>query len=583
MAGAVQCSPALEDQLAAISDTTQYEKFIMENQPCELAFVAVQRLAAPFLQAGDWQAAADVFSTYRGAFPGMDSRFGEIIDLLNAPAENVKKRRLGPGVNSKLDEFRPIISADGSTLLFSRNRGPVGGGEDVYRARREGEYWYRAKNVGPPISTDFHEMPLAVSADNRTLLLYGNYEGGPGRGDIYYAEFNGKCWTIPEPLPEPVNSVFFDSDGMLAADGRAILFISERPGGVGEFHPKDDLFHGSYAGNTDIYVYVENDNGTHEAINLGPVINTPYAEYSPFLHPDGKTLYFSSDGHPGLGGLDVFKSTRLSDSWTDWSKPVNLGKEINTALNDWGYQINTAGDRAYFAAKAMGERRLSSDIFSVKLPPRVRPQPVVLVYGKVTDPAGAPLEAQIKWNNLSENKEAGQLRSNPADGTYNITLPGGHMFSYYADKEGFVGSSEHIDLTGITGYSEQNVDIVLHPVATLAEEKVAVRLNSIFFDFDRYELRPESFMELDRWVKFLADNPSLQVQIHGHTDSMGTEIYNRVLSENRAQAVVTYLIGKGVDRQRIKARGFGESRPVAGNDTPEGRQRNRRVEIVFGR
>lgn len=577
-----QCDPDLEDGLAAAITADQLEVFVAAYSPCELAFVAVQRLAAPFIREADWQGAAAVFSSHRDRFPEMDGRFQDILDLLTTPPEKVVKTRLGPGVNTRLDEFRPIISSNDSTLLFSRNRGPVAGGEDVYRSRREGEYWYKAKNVGPPISTDSHEMPLAVSADNRTLLLYGNYEGGLGRGDIYYAEFNGKCWSVPTPLPEPVNSDYFDSDAMIAADGRTIFFVSERPGNIGRFHPKDELFHGGYGGNTDIYVYVDNGGGSLTAVNLGPVINTPYSEYSPFFHPDGKTLYFSSDGHPGLGGLDVFKSTRMGDSWTEWSTPVNLGKEINTVFNDWGYQISTAGDRAYFAAKAMGVRSINSDIFSVKLPPRVQPNPVVLVYGKVSDPDGTPLDAEIKWNNLSENREAGRLRSNPADGTYNITLPGGSIYGYYAEMDGFIGSSENIDLSGIADYSEKNVDIILYPVKTLQEDKVRVRLNNIFFDFDRYELRPESFLELDRWVKLLADNPDMEVRIHGHADSTGPELYNKVLSENRAQAVVIYLTDKGISRQRIKARGFGENRPVATNETEEGRQENRRVEIVFG-
>jgi hypothetical protein len=327
-----------------------FEQFIADNSPCELAFVAVQRLAAKHVNDENWKAAAGIYKKFKGNFPGMSARFNKIINLLEAPEEYLEKSRLGSGVNSRGAEFRPIISADGQTLYFTRNRGEEAGGEDIYYSTMHRRTWQKADNVGPPISTPDHEMMLDISSDSSKMTLMGNYPGSFGRGDIFYAERGKKCWSEIKHYPAPINTEYFDSDAMLPADGRTLLFVSDRPGNVGAYKPKEMLFHGSYAGNTDIYVYVETGEGEGELTNLGPAINTPYAEYSPYLHPDGKTLYFSSSGHYGLGGLDVFVATRQSESsWTKWSKPVNLGKQINGPYNDWGFQVTTEGDLAYYA------------------------------------------------------------------------------------------------------------------------------------------------------------------------------------------------------------------------------------------
>jgi outer membrane protein OmpA-like peptidoglycan-associated protein len=345
-------------------------------------------------------------------------------------------------------------------------------------------------------------------------------------------------------------------------------------------------------------------------INLGEVINTPYAEYSPFLHPDGKTLYFSSDGHPGLGGLDVFKSTRLSsDSWTEWSEPVNLGKEINTPDNDWGYQFPAAGDRAYFAVANRPGGYGGSDIYSIGLPTVAKPATVITIYGTVTDPDGNFLAADIRWNDIDAGKEVGEATSDPQTGEFVINLPGGGRYSYYAEKAGYMGESEHVDLTEDLGYREYAIDIVLYPIPQqpAAPEPVAeepppavmpaepapvitpepepepevvavIRMNNIFFDFDQATLRRESRLELDRWVRLLKENPALSLEVAGYADSIGTEAYNQKLSERRAQAVCDYLGQQGIDPGRLVAKGFGELQPAASNDTAEGRQRNRRVE-----
>ncbi|KPJ98389.1 MAG: hypothetical protein AMJ60_08400 [Desulfobacterales bacterium SG8_35] len=571
-----------------------FEQFIADNSPCELAFIAVQRLAAAHINDKDWESAAATYQKYKAVFPGMAERFDKIISLLAAPEENLEKSRLGSGVNTRGSEFRPIISADNKTLYFTRNRGEDAGGEDIYYTTRQRRTWQTADNVGPPISTPSHEMMLGISADNNKMTLMGNYPGSFGRGDIFYAEKGKQCWSAIKHYPAPVNSEHFDSDAMLPADGRSILFVSDRPGGTAPFKPKETLYHGSYAGNTDIYVYVETPAGEGRLINLGPTINTPHAEYSPFLHPDGKTLYFSSSGHYGLGGLDVFVATRKSESsWTEWSEPVNLGKEINGPYNDWGFQITTAGDLAYYATAekksacwegdivSSGTGCGPSDIFTTELPTAARPEAVVAVSGMVMDPDKKPLEAAIVWNDLTLNKSAGIAKSDPDSGEYVIVLPAGHKYGYSAEKEGYMGASASLDFTDIKTYTEYRHDIVLYPLGTLVKEQITLKMDNIFFDFDKSSLRPESYLELKRWVEVFKKHPDLKAEIHGHTCWIGTEEYNRQLSERRATAVVKYLVSQGVARSRLAMKGFGETRPAADNNTEKGRELNRRVEVLF--
>jgi len=594
LAVAAQTCEEREILLQQAVTVQDFEQFISENSPCELAFVAVQRLAASYVNDRNWEAAAGVYKKYKANFPTMAERFDKIVSLLEAPEEGLKKTRLDSGVNSRGSEFRPIISADSKTLYFTRNRGEEAGREDIYFSSKSRRRWQTADNVGPPITTPSYEMILGISADNNKMTLMGNYPGSFGRGDIFYAEKGKKCWSEVKHYPAPINSEHFDSDAMLPADGRTMLFVSDRPGNIGPFRQKETLYHGSYAGNTDIYVYTEAPNGEGQLINLGDIINTPNAEYSPFLHPDGKTLYFSSAGHYGLGGLDVFVATRQSDtSWTEWSEPINLGKEINGPYNDWGLQITTAGDLAYYATAEkksdcwdgdIASRTTGcgpSDIFSTDLPAIARPAVAVAVFGTVMDPDKKPLEAEIVWNDLSLMKSAGIAKSNPDSGEYVIVLPAGHKYGYSAEKEGYMGASATLDFTDVTTYTEYRHDIVLYPLGTLVEEQIALAMNNIFFDFDKHTLRPESYLELNRWVEVFKKHSALKAEIHGHTCWIGTEEYNQKLSEQRATAVVNYLVKQGVAKSRFIMKGFGETKPAASNDTQKGRELNRRVELLF--
>lgn len=604
--GSVRISPERPEELAvtgealtpidaefrAAATPEDFDKFIEKYAPTTLAFVAVQRLARPAIDARNWAGAIEVFEKYRSKFPYYNDRIDEIIAILEFPEEGLEvAANLGGGVNTSQAEYSPVISSDGKNLYFARDCGECSGGEEVYVSRKGSDgSWGDARRFGEPLSSKGHEIPLSISSDNTTLAVYGHYEGSLGRGDIFFVNKNPDGWGELQHYPAPLNSENFESNAMYTADGKAILFVSERPGGIGDYHPKGTFRNGSYAGNTDIYVYIKGDGVSGEVINLGPVINTPYSEFSPFLHPDGKTLYFSSNGHAGLGNLDVYQSTRLNDdSWTEWSEPVNLGKEVNTPYNDWGYQIAAEGERAYFAKNSLVDSFGASDIYSISLPTKVKPSTVITISGVVTDPKGDPLVAEIRWDDLDKMKEVGYAASDPITGEYIIHLPSGGNYGYYADKPGYIGESEHFDLREYSdSYQEFVLDIVLHPIALPekideepmpGEPEVEIRMNNIFFDFNKATLRSESYMEMNRWIRMLQENEHIDLHVSGFTDGIGSEEYNQKLSERRARAVVNYLIEKGLDRDRLTAEGFGESNPVASNDTEEGRQRNRRVQV----
>jgi outer membrane protein OmpA-like peptidoglycan-associated protein len=573
----------MDAEFRAAASSAQLEAFIASNAPADLAFVAVQRLARPSIDARNWLAAAEIFKSYIDKFPDKYYQIRSIIRTIEDSEEGLTIANLGSGINSDEAEYNPVISSNGKKIYFARDCGVCNGGEEVYVSRLlDNGTWSTAGRFGEPLLSKGHEIPLGVSSDGNKLAVYGNYEGSMGRGDIFFVEKTTSGWGDLQQYPSPLNSEYFDSNAMYTADGKDILFISERPGGVGDLHKKGNYFHGSYSGNTDIYVYTDG-----QVVNLGSNINTPYSEYSPFLHPDGMTLYFSSDGHPGLGGLDVYVSKRLNaDSWTGWSDPVNLGKEINSSNDDWGYQVAARADKAYFAVSDRVDSYGSSDIFSIGMPTKGKPAVgVITVSGIVSDPAGDPLVADIRWNDLEAQKAVGYASSDPITGEYVIHLPSGGKYSYYAEKDGYMGESEHFDLKHTEEYKEYEMDIVLYPIEKpeviddVAAVPVDIQMNNIFFAFNKAELQPESRMELNRWVDMLNENSHINLEVAGHADSVGTETYNQKLSERRADSVVRFLNDSGIAKERLTAMGFGEIEPVASNETEDGRQQNRRVQV----
>jgi len=325
----------------------------------------------------------------------------------------------------------------------------------------------------------------------------------------------------------------------------------------------------------DIYVSFLNDDGTWTTPkNLGQDINTDRNEITPFLAADGVTLYFSTNGIEGYGDYDVYLSRRLDDSWEKWSKPENLGPDINTDGFDAYYKIDAAGDFAYFTStkNSIG----LGDIYRIRIPKAGKPLPVALISGKVLNAiTKKPIEAQVIYETLPEGYEAGLAHSAPVTGEYKITLPAGSKYGFRAVAEGYLSINDFIDLTHHKKYKEIKRNLELVPLETGS----VIRINNIFFDYNLSELKEESFPELNRIIKFLNNNPNVEIEIAGHTDNVGSSAFNIKLSEDRAKAVADYFFKNNVNQKRVKYKGYGESKPIASNDTEEGKQLNRRVEF----
>ncbi len=484
----------------------------------------------------------------------------------NSISQSIKKENLGRSVNTKYSEHWPVISPDGRTLYFLRENHPDNFSESgdiwVSTLQKDGS-WSIAKHLGKPLNTIDGGSVCSVSPDGNTLLLLGlyNINGRINFDGFSISKKSKDGWSFPLGV---VIKNFYNLNnhwsGYLSNDGKKLFMGIQRADSYGE---------------CDIYVsFLQSNNVWTEPMNLGSVINTKEMEEDAFLASDDITLYFESKGHGGYGGFDVFMSKRLDDTWKNWSKPVNLGPSINTKKDDQEYYITAKGDFAYFASgdESFGEL----DIFRIKLPEKVKPKPVVLIFGKVLNAkTNEPIVAEIKYEILPTAIEAGIANSNPSDGSYKIILPYGKNYGYSAVANGYYSISENINLEKLSEYKEIEKNLYLAPI----EVGEIVRLNNVFFDFDKYELKPESYSELDRVVKFLNEYLSVEIEIAGHTDNIGNNEYNQKLSENRANAVANYLFSKGISKDRITVIGYGETLPIDTNETEEGRQKNRRVEF----
>lgn len=487
--------------------------------------------------------------------------------LIDRPINGYKKENLGPSINSPYEEVMPVISADGKTLYVSRYHPENTGGIsdcDIWYSVLENGRWAPLKNIGQPLNNMGGNAVISVSPDGNTLLLMNTYnpDGSAGHEGISLSRRTASGWSLPENITirNYVNQNMYSSF-FLSADNLTLLM-----GIQGE----------DTRGGQDLYVSFRTDSGFSHPLNLGNTINTFGDEITPFLAPDNVTLYFASDGRPGYGSCDIFVSKRLDDTWIHWSEPQNLGPEINTAGWDAYYSLPASGDVAYVVSSDQSFGK--SDVFKITIPESARPRPVVLVYGKVLNSkTKSPLSAEIVFSDLSTGKMLGKALSSPVDGTYRIVLPYGKKYSFLATKENFYSVGENLDLTKINRYQELERDLFLSPV----EAGEIIRLNNIFFETNKSELKPESYAELDRLVTLLKKNPSMQIEIRGHTDSDGDDNYNRQLSEARAKAVYNYLVYKKIDPSRLKSKGYGETSPVAPNTTAKGKALNRRVEFFI--
>jgi outer membrane protein OmpA-like peptidoglycan-associated protein len=547
-----------------------YSKFIKAAAPSELAFQALLTIIQPDLEQNNLNSAIDSIEKYKKYFK-TSKKINQLIFLLKNPDKNVISKSIGKQINTPAYEYMPVLSADGKTLYFCAEGRPENiGQEDIFVSHFKNGQWTKPKIVKALSSPYKNEAPLSVSADGNTILIFVN-------GDIFISHKTKTGWSKIKPIKQINTSKYWEADAFITADGNAILFSSDRKGNIGSFHPINHRFHGDFIGNLDIYVIVKQKDGSwSKPINLGPTINTPYAERTPFLHPDMKTLYFASDGHTGLGKMDIFKSTRLSDtSWTKWSKPVNLGFGINSSKKEYGYKISTDGTKAFYAKFFNGQ----ADIFYLTLPKKTRPEKVLVLSGYISDKQKNPLDANIYWENLENFKKLGQLKSNPQNGHYTITLPLGKNYGIYVSKNGYYPVSYNINLTKHTDTLKITKNFRLTQITKIINGQASVKLNNVFFDYDKYDLKKESYPELNRLAAFLKKHPDIKIEISGHTDSIGTEQYNLILSQKRAESVKNYLIELGCKANQLISKGYGSMKPIADNSSEKGRKQNRRVEF----
>ncbi len=474
------------------------------------------------------------------------------------------KENMGALINTNYDEVSPKISADGKTLYFGRKHSPqnIGGindKEDIWISRATSTGWSRSMNMGAPVNTASTNNLLSVSTDNNTLLFH-TING------FAFIHRTSEGWSAPQDLGINFKNESQYLEGSLSSDGKAIVFVAKL---------KANTFYRPEKDERDIYVCLKKENGKWSSpIHTGKVLNSARDEYSPFLSADGKTLYFASDGHPGYGDVDIFMSRRTSDGWIQWSTPVNLGLGINTVGFDAYYTLPASGAYGYLVSNIKGYGL--ADIIRFKLPKSIKPDPVVLVFGKTLNAkTQKPLSAIIRFDDLTTSKEIGEARSDPKTGDFKIALPAGKNYGYHAAASGFLSVNENLELVTLTEYSELKKDLLLVPI----EVGESIQLKNVFFVRSKAELKTESFSELDRLVEIMNENPTMEIQLEGHTDNLGQPEDNLLLSKQRVDEVKTYLVSKGISTKRITGKGYGGMRPVALSNTEENRQLNRRVEF----
>lgn len=485
---------------------------------------------------------------------------------------------LDENVNSAYNELNPLLSPDGKTLYFGRQNHPenIGGTSDKediwYSELDENGKWTLAKNMGSQFNNASPNFLNAISAtpDGKSVVMVlGNkYVEGKKKmqAGVSISSNVGGQWTRPVGLNIVNDYNYSDKANYFLANNRKTLVMSVQ---------RDDT-----RGDRDLYVsFMRDDSVWTEPLHMGGVINTITEESAPFIAIDDKTLYFSSKGFSGLGGSDIYVSRRLDDTWINWSEPENLGPTINTPLEDLFFNIPVKSDYAYFSR---GVSENNTDIFRVTLPILKSPEPWATVTGKLVDAkTRKPLAAKIVYERLPDGTDLGITQSEPGSGSYEIHLPGGQLYGIRAEATDYMSESQTIDLRDLAADTKIAADFTLRPIQVVPiEQEAIIRLNTIFFDFAKADLKPEAFPELERVVKLMEDRRAMIIEIGGHTDNIGSDQFNQKLSERRANAVMKFIVSKGIDPARITSVGYGEKRPLVSNDDEkDGREINRRVEF----
>lgn len=475
---------------------------------------------------------------------------------------------LGDGVNSKFPEYYFSFTVDQKNLIFTRQiddkQSMFGHHEDFFRSTFKDGKWQPAVHLDPPLNTPDNEGAPSMSADGHVVFFTAcQREDGQGSCDIYLSSVSAdNKWSKPVNLGGPINTSSWESQPSFSSDGKT-LYFSRRVTTKGQV-------------NSDIYYSVfQADNTWSKPVSLGDTINTIDNEESVFIHPDNQTLYFSSNGHTGMGGLDIYMSRRLENG--RWGIPVNLGYPINTCGDENSLVVSADGKRAYFAStrpEGLGDL----DLYVFDLYKEAQPLLTSYVRGKVTDASTTlPLAARFEIIDIETGKTVVSNTTDKMRGEFLATLPSGKDYLLNVSKDGYLFYSENFDCRKPTDTQQAfELNVPMNKITAGA----SVVLKNVFFDVDKFDLKPESFSELQKLISFLNSNATVKIEVGGHTDNTGDKIKNQKLSENRAKSVIDYLISKGIDAARLTSKGYGDTKPVADNKTEEGRAANRRTAFV---
>ncbi len=483
---------------------------------------------------------------------------------------------VGAGINTANYEYFPAITADGNTFMFTRNlresaNPEAAGQEDFYVSKKVNGVWQTALPV-TSVNTLGNEGAPSLSADGEIMFFascmemtgdYGSQDRkGYGSCDIFYAQkINGK-WTKPRNAGPVINTKNWETQPSFSSDGKTLYFIRGMVTREGIKNP-------------DIYSSTIGEDGKFtEPVRLPSQINTEEEEESVFIHPDNQTLYFSSRGRPGMGGLDIYMSKKQADG--SWGEAVNLGYPINTARDENSLLVDANGKLAYFASEREGGFG-GLDIYQFELPENRRPEKITYVKGLTYNAkTKAPVEAFFELIDLETQQSVTNAYSNSA-GEFLVTLTSNHNYLVNVSKPGFLFYSDNFSLKNkVADYNKPyQLQIPLQPIDT-----GIIELKNIFFDVNKWDLKAESKAELQKIIAFLKANPTLKIEFSGHTDNSGDKAFNKTLSNNRAKAIYDYVIEKGgIPASNLSYKGYGDTKPKAPNDTPENKAKNRRTEL----
>lgn len=521
---------------------------------------------------------------------------------------------IGSAINSEDEDYAPVFNADETELVFTTRRRDGNTNEnvaddnkpyeDVFVAYKNGDKWGSAKNIGPPINTKFHESTSALSPDGNTLYIRKD----DNEGDIFVSEKGGDGkWSEPKPLPGVVNSTYREASVSVTQDGKILYFASDRPGGFG---------------GSDIYMCTKDSKGEWTRVkNLGATINTEFEEDGPFIAADNKTLYFSSTGHKGMGGFDIFKTTLKDAKNNEWTEPENIGYPINTPDNDVFFTSSKDGKRWFYSSvredglgyediyviTPVDEKFAKKDPEPVKEQPRKEepkkeepvvvkeepkeqpkkeepkketfkpPVPLKYVVKVIDAETGSPIDAKVRMQAVKDKTVVGAVDKGEGVIEFTINSKAPKDYRISAEKDGYIFQNFTEKIEGMKA-EEKTIE------RTISMKKIVVGavsiLRNIYFDFNKASFKVESYNELNKLEAMMKQNNNLHLEIGGHTDAVGTKEFNRWLSQRRADAVKSFLTSKGIDTRRVKTQGYGKDKPLASNDDEkEGRELNRRVEF----